>query len=116
MTRPSASASPGGGAPNATAMYAYDRTVINASAEGQDPRRLIKLRVEARDKTRAAGKVGSATDEKSSPCALARSDITGVTVEKREEVRENRARETVEKWTDMTYLYRRLRLAVWEEA
>lgn len=38
-------------------MYAYDRTVINAGAEGQDPRRLIKLRVEARDKTRAAGKV-----------------------------------------------------------
>jgi len=38
-------------------MYAYDRTVINAGVEGQDPRRLIKLRVEARDKTRAAGKV-----------------------------------------------------------
>lgn len=31
--------------------------VINAGAEGQDPRRLIKLRVEARDKTRAVGKV-----------------------------------------------------------
>ena len=29
---------------NAAAMYAYDRKVINAEQEGQDPPRLIKLR------------------------------------------------------------------------
>ena len=29
---------------NAAAMYAYDRMVINAEQEGQDPPRLIKLR------------------------------------------------------------------------
>lgn len=39
-------------------MYAYDRErVINAELEGQDPPRLIKLRVDVRDKTRARGKV-----------------------------------------------------------
>jgi len=57
-------------------MYAYDRTVINAGAEGQDPRRLIKLRVEARDKTRAAGK--SPADEKSSAGRAGRFDIATV--------------------------------------
>lgn len=64
-------------------MYAYDRTVINAGAEGQDPRRLIKLRVEARDKTRASGKVRrDAADEKSSPGLRCPSDIAGATVER----------------------------------
>lgn len=51
---------------NAAAMYAYGRKVINAEQEGQDPARLIKLRVEARDKTRARGKVR--LDEPATAC------------------------------------------------